>query len=160
MIKDDHFPNVGFVCQAFLYSVRFLLTQPVCRALVCFRCHFANGANRLKLLTTPTVSHAHLSLLKFIFKTATRSYESHKWVQQIIESCQTYRCFLHSCNFFTLFPNFSIVIQQPCWECTAKIIAKGQSCDLSITPPTPRGDSIFKQFFDSWESHASYFKAK
>ena len=29
MIKDDHFPNVGFVCRAFLYNVRFLLTHPV-----------------------------------------------------------------------------------------------------------------------------------
>ena len=29
MIKDDHFPNVGFVCQAFLYSIRFLVTHPV-----------------------------------------------------------------------------------------------------------------------------------
>ena len=28
MTKDDHFPNVGFVCRAFLYSVRFLLTHP------------------------------------------------------------------------------------------------------------------------------------
>ena len=29
MIKDDHFPNVGFVCQTFLYNVRFLLMHPV-----------------------------------------------------------------------------------------------------------------------------------
>ena len=29
MIKDDHFANVGFVCRAFLYSVRFLLMHPV-----------------------------------------------------------------------------------------------------------------------------------
>ena len=29
MIKDDHFPNVGFVCQAFLNNVRFLLMHPV-----------------------------------------------------------------------------------------------------------------------------------
>ena len=29
MVKGDHFPNVGFVCRAFLYSVRFLLTHPV-----------------------------------------------------------------------------------------------------------------------------------
>ena len=29
MSKDDHFPIVGFVWQAFLFSVRFLLTHPV-----------------------------------------------------------------------------------------------------------------------------------
>ena len=33
MIKDDQFPNVGFVCQTFLYSVRFLLTHSVYRLL-------------------------------------------------------------------------------------------------------------------------------
>ena len=30
MSKDDHFPTVGFVWQAFLFSVGFLLTHPVC----------------------------------------------------------------------------------------------------------------------------------
>ena len=29
MNKEFHFPNVGFVQQAFLYSVRILLTHPV-----------------------------------------------------------------------------------------------------------------------------------
>ena len=33
MIKDDPIPNVGFVCQAFLYSFRFLLTHPVTLSL-------------------------------------------------------------------------------------------------------------------------------
>ena len=32
MRKDDHFPVVGFVWPAFLFSVRFLLTHPVCVA--------------------------------------------------------------------------------------------------------------------------------
>ena len=29
MSKDDHFPIVGFVWQAYLFSVRVLLTHPV-----------------------------------------------------------------------------------------------------------------------------------
>ena len=29
MIINDHFPNFGFACRAFLYSVRLLLTHPV-----------------------------------------------------------------------------------------------------------------------------------
>ena len=29
MSKDDHFPIVGFVWRAFLFSVRFLLMDPV-----------------------------------------------------------------------------------------------------------------------------------
>ena len=29
MNKEYHFPNVGFVQQAFLYSIRFLLMHPV-----------------------------------------------------------------------------------------------------------------------------------
>ena len=38
MVKDNYFPNVGFVCQAFLYSVRFLVSHYIGIYLVYYIC--------------------------------------------------------------------------------------------------------------------------